>query len=182
MLANGSKTLSQDSTIEKVSVTPVHGAVTIAADGTFQYAHDGSAEATDSFVYEALGTDGATHAVRIDVSVLKILRVSAAGSEVHLQFNALEGALYDVESSTNPSIAESWVSITGRIHAENAVVTIVDSEPPAGAHYRVVCHSGNGNLRTEAVVPGFGTTPTSEAAASATVGNGHTLVAEDGTR
>src|SRR5256712_12577749 len=59
VLANDTDAEANTLTATKLS-DPAHGSVTLNANGTFSYSHDGSETATDSFTYKACdnGTTG----------------------------------------------------------------------------------------------------------------------------
>ena len=58
-----------------VNITPVsgpsHGALTLAADGTFSYTHDDSENLTDSFVYE-ISDSTATATATVNITVTAV--------------------------------------------------------------------------------------------------------------
>lgn len=187
-LANGDTTLTVDPSAETIviSAAPAHGTVNLSKDGSFEYIHDGSANTADSFTYHTETSDGAGRPTKVAVSIFRILDISNAGSEVRVEFSALAGATYDVETSTTPNDPASFTSITGRFVADSAVMRVIDSEIVPNAAYRVLCHTPAGALSSEIVTVGGyvltpeATTAVNEAPVAPAVGS-H-VVAEDGTR
>jgi len=59
-----------DSLSSSMVESPLHGALTLHADGSFTYAHDGSETASDSFTYRAF--DGQAHSALRSVSITVI--------------------------------------------------------------------------------------------------------------
>lgn len=185
VLANGESSLGVDPAAESVLVTtlPTHGTVTLSKDGSFEYTHDGSAYTTDSFVYLSESSDGAGRPTRVAVSIFRILDVSTVDAEVRVEFSALAGATYDVESSVTPNDPTSFASITGRFVADGPVVRVFDTELLPNAAYRVLCHTSTGVLTSEIVtVGGYVLTPDAVTATEESPAVGRDIIAEDGTR
>ena len=185
VLANGDSSLAVDPAAEAVHVTtlPSHGTVTLAKDGSFEYIHNGSANTTDSFVYNSESSDGAGRPTRVAVSIFRILDVSTVDTEVRVEFSALAGATYDVETSTTPNDLTSFASITGRFVADGSVMRVFDTELVPNAAYRVLCHTSTGVLTSEIVtVGGYVLTTDPVSATEETPEIGMEIIAEDGTR
>ncbi len=49
---------------------PSHGSLTIYADGTFRYTHDGGNDTTDSFTYEAKDAHGGTDTAKVTITII----------------------------------------------------------------------------------------------------------------
>ena len=75
-LTSGANLLTNDSDAEGSPLTavlvepPQHGALTLQADGTFTYIHDGSAAASDSFSYKASDGQAQSAATVVTITVV----------------------------------------------------------------------------------------------------------------
>src|SRR5256885_11157020 len=74
--------LANDTDAEAITLTatklsdPAHGSVTLNADGTFSYSHDGSETASDSFTYKTCRTDATTSALDSHCKFISTVTVS----------------------------------------------------------------------------------------------------------
>ncbi|MDQ7250101.1 beta strand repeat-containing protein [Dongia sedimenti] len=90
LVGGATSVLANDSDVEGDSLTatvvsgPLHGTLTLNADGTFSYTHDGSANLTDSFTYTAHDgtTNGNTATVNITAKPVNLAPVAVGDSIV----------------------------------------------------------------------------------------------------
>lgn len=119
---------------------PTHGTVTLAADGTFEYQHDGAEEATDSFRYIVSAEGADSIATEVTVQVLRLVELVRTAEAVEVSFTVANGLEYQIEVADDlPTEAASW-STLGRYQPEaDGLATVLDKDGAllAQRYYRV---------------------------------------------
>jgi len=72
-------------TVTTTPVTPpAHGSLTLHADGSYTYIHDGSETVTDSFVYQACDPGPRCDTATVVLSVVPVTQLPVAGDDTYM--------------------------------------------------------------------------------------------------
>ena len=118
LLANDFDVDVGDVLVPVVETLPAHGNLTVNADGSFEYVHNGSETLTDSFTYKVVDGTGESSVVTVNLSINPINDAPVG-----------QGDTYEVDAR---SILVSPISVLANdTDAENNPIVAVLIDPPA---------------------------------------------------
>jgi VCBS repeat-containing protein len=112
--------LANDSDVDSTTLTaqletnPADGALTLAADGSFTYVHDGSLAASDSFTYRAHDGNSSSNLATVTIAITAVNTAPVASDDA---YNVVNGGTLVVAAATGVLANDS--------DAEGAVLTAV---------------------------------------------------------
>jgi VCBS repeat-containing protein len=187
VLANDSDVDSATLTAQ-IQTTPVHGVLTLNADGSFTYVHDGSLEPSDSFTYRAHDGNSSSNLATVTIAITAVNTPPVASDDA---YNVVSGGTLTVAAGlgvlANDSDAEGAAltavlvgGVTNGIltfEADGAFVYQHDDGAAASDSFTYRAHDGQdeSNIATVTITITAGNTPPVAVADDYSVTRGATL-------
>ncbi|MBX3743769.1 MAG: tandem-95 repeat protein [Verrucomicrobiae bacterium] len=131
---------------------PVHGAVTLAANGTFTYRHFGGTDLADTFTYTASNDSGESAEAVVHVRVLQVAAIRTLSTGAELEFAVTQGIEYTVEcQNASPGAIGPWAVLTRFTATTDGFAAVTDPAASTTPNrlYRVRSTGAHGDVTSE---------------------------------